>query len=469
MGDFQATTERFLAWFKSVGGEFRDDLLEIQDLRSRDAGRGIIARKNVPEDTTLFTIPRSAIINIETSELSRKLPNVFDRAEDNENEDEEPLDSWSSLILVMLYEYLQGEASRWKPYIDVLPTSFDTPIFWSEEELKELEGTILTAEKIGKQESDEMIRSRIIPLVQHNAAIFYANATIRLSEDDLLALAHQIGSTIMSYAFDLDNGNEQSDDEEDGWVEDRDGQTMLGMVPMADILNANAEFNAHVNHGDNLEVNSLGSGTTAGTEILNYYGPLPSSELLRRYGYTTPEHHRYDVAELPWSLVRTTLSTYLDISEDLLQDIESNFEDDELEEYFLLERDTGDPSSEGKLSESVDLCEIPAELNEQLKLVLKALKKVKPEIASDKRKRDEVHTSVIAKALATKLSQYPTTAEEDDALLKKGGLSRRHRMAVEVRFGEKVLIGEAIASLVDDETEEVVAQRSGRSTKRSKN
>lgn len=41
MNDFQAATDRFLAWFKSVGAEFRDDLLEIRDLRERDAGRGI--------------------------------------------------------------------------------------------------------------------------------------------------------------------------------------------------------------------------------------------------------------------------------------------------------------------------------------------------------------------------------------------------------------------------------------------
>lgn len=41
MDEFQTATEQFLAWFKSVGGEFRDDLLEIKDLRARDAGRGI--------------------------------------------------------------------------------------------------------------------------------------------------------------------------------------------------------------------------------------------------------------------------------------------------------------------------------------------------------------------------------------------------------------------------------------------
>lgn len=202
-----------------------------------------VARKDIPEDTLLFTIPRDAIINVETSALGKKLPNVFDSAQENEEEDDEPLDSWASLILVMLYEYLQGNASRWKPYIDVLPTTFDTPIFWSPDELKELEGTILTADKIGKHESDEMLRSRILPIVQQNTAVFYPQGAPYLRDEELLTLAHQIGSTIMSYAFDLENENEQSDQEEDGWVEDRDGQTMLGMVPMADILNANADFN----------------------------------------------------------------------------------------------------------------------------------------------------------------------------------------------------------------------------------
>lgn len=204
-----------------------------------------VAKKNIPEDTTLFAIPRDIIINVQTSALAEKLPEIFEESMDDEDSNEclEPLDSWASLILVMLYEYLQGSASKWKPYIDILPQTFDTPLFWSEAELKELEGTSLTREKIGKEESDEMLRSRILPIVTKHADVFYPEVAERLNEDDLLSLAHRMGSTIMSYAFDLENEGEQSDDEEDGWVEDRDGKTLMGMVPMADMLNANAEFN----------------------------------------------------------------------------------------------------------------------------------------------------------------------------------------------------------------------------------
>lgn len=36
----------------------------------------------------------------------------------------------------------------------------------------------------------------------------------------------------------------------------------------------------------------------AGEEVLNDYGPLPRSDLLRRYGYITDRYAQYDVVEV---------------------------------------------------------------------------------------------------------------------------------------------------------------------------
>ncbi|EMD84936.1 hypothetical protein COCHEDRAFT_1149681 [Bipolaris maydis C5] len=451
MADFQSDSNRFLAWFKENGGVFRNDLLQIRDLRSKNAGRGIIAKQDIPEDTTLFTVPRNIILSTQTSDLGAKLPGIFEQHvdgnddDDGDGQDHEPesLDSWGSLILVMLYEYLQGDASPWKPYLDILPQAFETPIFWTADELKELEGTSLTTEKIGKEESDRMLRERILPIVTSHPNVFFPPGAPLLNEEDLLPLAHRMGSTIMAYAFDLENEDEQSDDEEDGWIEDRDGKSLMGMVPMADMLNANAEFNAHVHHGDQLQVTSLRESIPAGSEILNYYGPLPSSELLRRYGYVTPEHHRYDVAELPWSLVRTALAEELNLSEDVIADVEGEVErklDSELEEFFVIERDAGEPSSYGTFTQPPVLREVSSELEEQTKAFLKALNKRDP-----KRKRGTViYDTVLEKALRTRLGQYPTSAEQDESLISKQDLSKRHRMAVQVRLGEKRLLQEAL-------------------------
>lgn len=40
-----------------------------------------------------------------------------------------------------------------------------------------------------------------------------------------------------------------------------------------------------------------------GEELLNDYGPLPRSDLLRRYGYLTPGYSKYDVVEISQELV----------------------------------------------------------------------------------------------------------------------------------------------------------------------
>lgn len=142
-------------------------------------------------------------------------------------------------------------------------------------------------------------------------------------------------------------------------------------------------------------------------------------------------------------------------------------DEDEVEEYFIIERDSGEPDSEGRLVYPAQLREISPELDEQLKTLLKALKKSRPEVFADKRKREDICNAAVLQALKVKLGQYPTTAQEDEGLLKKEGLSKRNSMAVEVRLGEKILLQEGIDLIKgnvvgDDEAAE------GRATKKAK-
>ena len=72
---------------------------------------------------------------------------------------------------------------------------------------------------------------------------------------------------------------------------------------------------AHVNHGEHcLTVTSL-RPIKAGEEVLNYYGPHPNSDLLRRYGYVTQKHSRYDVVELSWDTTLSVTRQVLDIDD----------------------------------------------------------------------------------------------------------------------------------------------------------
>jgi SET domain-containing protein 6 len=137
-------------------------------------------------------------------------------------------------------------------------------------------------------------------------------------------------------------------------------------------------------------------------------------------------------------------------------------EEEELEEYFIIERDSGEPDSEGRLTFQAKLHNVSLELEEQMKAVIKALKKSKPDAISKKRKRDEISGVVIMKALKSKLAQYPTLVEEDETLLTSDGLEKRRRMAIEVRVGEKRILQEALALVKGAEDEERVGKKSRR-------
>ncbi|CAM1507847.1 Fc.00g046950.m01.CDS01 [Cosmosporella sp. VM-42] len=450
---FNEAGGKFLQWFKSLPGAEFSDAIKIVDLRDRNAGRGIIAAEDISPDATLFTIPRKGIINVETSELPKKIPDVFDLNAVGDDDDAGPqMDSWSSLILVMIYEYLQGNSSKWKPYFDVLPSAFDTPMFWSENELEYLQASHMRS-KIGKAEAEEMFRSRLLPVIRKHSDLFSSSET--RSDAELIQLAHRMGSTIMAYAFDLENDEEPEDgDESEEWVEDREGKSMMGMVPMADILNADAEFNAHINHGeDSLTATAL-RPIKAGEEILNYYGPHPNSELLRRYGYVTEKHSRYDVVEIPWSLVENVMATEFGISKAILEKLRNESDEEEIEDTFVLERETSEPNSDGTFASFAIFENMPEDLQQQLKGVLKAVKKAQPDAIPDKRKRDEIHQAVLVKTIERLASRYPTSIAEDGLLLKSQNLSSRARMAIQVRIGEKKLLQEALAaSTADEDTE----------------
>ncbi|EKG16157.1 hypothetical protein MPH_06594 [Macrophomina phaseolina MS6] len=253
---------------------------------------------DIQEGEVLFTIPRSAVLSATNSSLSSILPQLF-----------EHLDPWASLIVTMIYEYLRGDASPWKPYFDVLPAHFDTLMFWSDDELAELQASAVT-QKIGKDSANEMFTNTIIPLVRRHASVFFPdpNTAQGASDGDLLALAHRMGSTIMAYAFDIEPDPASKQVDEEGYASDDEDEALpKGMVPLADMLNADADRNnARLHYGPDALTMEAVTNISAGDEVFNDYGSLPRSDLLRRYGYVTPNYEQYDVVEIPADLILET-------------------------------------------------------------------------------------------------------------------------------------------------------------------
>lgn len=204
-----------------------------------------VARTNIAEGEALFSIPRTLVLAAQNSELKILLPDEVRN-----------LGPWLSLVLVMLYEYLAGERSKWAPYFRILPTRFDTLMFWSPAELQELQASDVVG-KIGKQDADKMMQESIAPIVKANPALFPpVNGLVSYEGEQamavLLELAHMMGSLIMAYAFDVVDAKDGEDEQEDGngeeeYMTDDEEEdelpTSKGMVPLADLLNADSARN----------------------------------------------------------------------------------------------------------------------------------------------------------------------------------------------------------------------------------
>lgn len=198
-----------------------------------------MAQTDLPEGEELFAIPRGFILSVQNSKLNEVLGQELSE-----------VGPWMSLMLVMIYEYLVGEQSIWAPYFRVLPQQFDTLMFWSPAELQELQGSAIV-EKIGKQGADESILEMIVPIVRANPSLFPPIHGLPSYDGDagaeaVLRLSHIMGSLILAYAFDIEKAEDEDEDGEgeDGYqTDEEEEQAAKGMVPLADLLNADATRN----------------------------------------------------------------------------------------------------------------------------------------------------------------------------------------------------------------------------------
>jgi SET domain-containing protein 6 len=368
----------------------------------------------------------------------------------------------------MLYEYHNGSASNWAPYFAVLPTEFNTLMFWSEDELAELQASAVV-NKIGKEGADEMFTEQLLPVIEEFAEIVFSGderAKERAKEmrsPENLELMHKMGSLIMAYAFDVEPATPNKDVDDEGFAEEEEDAALpKGMVPLADMLNADADrCNARLFYEkDCLEMKAL-KPISAGEEIFNDYGSLPRSDLLRRYGYVTDNYAQYDVVEIPAELVTGLLTSENIWHEDRVEYLD---EQEVIDSGYDIATSTPFSLQESLSPELVILVEsmlLPAEEFERLSSKGRL---PKPEKITSK------GAEVLQKIVQARIAQYATSLEED---LKTFGeippvqtaspKQRRFAMAKAVRIGEKQLLVQTRDALA-----EKIARDGGAAAKRQR-
>lgn len=295
MDGYGQATEAFELWLKEVARVRVSEKIAIADGRDVNQGRCVVAREAIEGQEVLFEIPRSAIFNVESSQLVCRFPELKSRLLNE-------IGHWEGLVLCMLYEMKAvRERSVWWAYFRVLPRpdEINSLMYWSDEQLEGLKPSLIV-QRVGVAEAREMYRRVLEYVREFGSAVSEGMGDVSWSDFVYVA------SVIMSHSFDVQVADSQEDT--DGSTNVASDGYMKSMIPLADTLNADThKCNANLVY----DVNSLKMcatrGIAAGEQLYNIYGDHPNSELLRRYGYVEWDGSKFDFGELPMETVLKVL------------------------------------------------------------------------------------------------------------------------------------------------------------------
>ena len=318
-----STAEVFCSWMESMHIVYNTQAIKV--IGSQPGAMMIEAVSDVDQGDTLATIPKEACITVYTTELTDILA-------------EEELAGGLGLVIAVWYEKGLGKLSKWSGYFTSMKEREYLPIFWSEEELKQLHGTeVFGCINSDRQDIEEDYEQHVVPLMQKypeafanisdtsveafkNAASLVASRAFAVDEehgDGMVPLAdvfnHKVSIVKLSDDYAIHGAEETSSnnsynsvEEEEEEEEQDDGDSTEGphVLPcpqededltMCGMKHANQlPLRLHIAIIDDTENNSLkiiaASPLERGKEIFNTYGELGNAELVKKYGFCVPEN-----------------------------------------------------------------------------------------------------------------------------------------------------------------------------------
>ncbi|GFH62099.1 hypothetical protein CTEN210_18575 [Chaetoceros tenuissimus] len=413
----------------------------VDELTNESSGRGLLARRNINQEEELLKIPLSLCI---TKKSARKTLGT-DVLPPNINE-------YLVMACQLIHEkYVMGDESYYKSYIDVLPEVDEVnPTFtWSDDDLQFLDGSPVIAATKSMQMK---LKSEYNMLLADEGKLCDQYPDIFPRDKFTYEAWVWAFTNLFSRAIRLRNMKQ--------------GET-LAMVPYADLINHSPYSGAY------LDARETGDWLfkTGGEEVILYadrgyrrmeqiyisYGPKSNADLLLLYGFAL-ERNPFNSVDVTVSIAPRTK----ELVQSVLENVKENPEFDMNAEIDPLAQEKLDFLDRAGRSNTVDFpCyadRYPTEMLEYLRLMM-----MTPEDTMGKPLRDFDYTRTISaaneaavlysvvEAVKGQLERYPTTEEDDAAIIKDRGmfklLSYNQRMAVRHRRNEKRLLKRTIAAL----------------------
>ncbi|XP_072977141.1 ribulose-1,5 bisphosphate carboxylase/oxygenase large subunit N-methyltransferase, chloroplastic [Typha angustifolia] len=396
----ESTLQEFSQWL-STRGAVNSSSLPVKPSIVPE-GLGLVAERNLPQNEVVVEIPKKLWIDsdaVAASEIGRVCGG---------------LRPWVSIALFLLREKARGDDSPWRPYLDILPQETDSTIFWSEEELSEIQGTQLLSTTLGVKEYVQSEFAKVEDsIILPNKNLFPSTITF---PDFLWAFG-----VLRSRAFSRMRGDN------------------LALVPLADLVNHNGSITT-----EDTSWEIKGKGLFARELVFSLRTPVPVKSGEQVYIQYDLEKSNAELA-LDYGFIesrsdREAYTLTLEISEsdpfygDKLNIAESNGLGETA--YFDIVLGSSLPPLVLPYLRLIALGGTDAFLLESIfsNSIWGHLElPVSPA-------NEETICRVVRDACKSALSAYQTTVEEDEELMRSGNLDSRLRIAVGIRAGEKKVL-----------------------------
>ncbi|KAI9345294.1 hypothetical protein BDR26DRAFT_916919 [Obelidium mucronatum] len=135
--DYISRTAMFVDWMKRRG--LRHDGTVI--VEPQPGNRDVFATKDFKVDDLVMVVPHQVTIHDSMAKSDPIIAKYLSKY---------PKTEWVPIIGAFVL--LHREDPLWEPYISFLPSKYNTPLYWNDEELKVIDGTDLSVDLVGQRE-----------------------------------------------------------------------------------------------------------------------------------------------------------------------------------------------------------------------------------------------------------------------------------------------------------------------------
>ncbi|KAK3716901.1 hypothetical protein QZH41_017011, partial [Actinostola sp. cb2023] len=401
--------EAFMSWYTQHGGVAKN----VKIHKFGDEGYGLIATEDIQVEENFVTVPQKLMMTLESAKKSElELGPLIEK--------DHILSSMphAAIALYVLCEKLK-EDSWWKPYLDILPSSYSTSLYFTPDDLKAVQGTSTLGDAVKPYRS-----------IARQYAYFYKLCQVNSSFSSYEPIYHKFVarwavSTVMT---------------RQNQVPISDSENIKALIPMWDMCNhTNGTIETGFDTKDATCKSYALRSFSKDEQVLIFYGKRNNADLLFHNGFVYPDNE-HDFVNIPLGVSRSDKLYAMKAQIMAMVGIDAS-----ARPYAVL-RGSNPISPELRVFLrifSMDHDELKIRLfNPERKEVLPLSELPKPEvIVSDNNEIRMLH--YLNMRLKLILTQYKTTLEEDEEHLQSTELTTNAKNCLLLRITERRILGNA--------------------------